>query len=137
MVKPKKGTKRKISHTEVMIAPGQREMPTHERRASPRYFVTSHITLAIENESMKKSLGIGEPGDISLGGLRVTNLPACQEVHVGDKLGLLLVDRDDALTLHGEVVHAAPDAFGVRFSELSTVDKKAVTGLIERLHSRL
>jgi c-di-GMP-binding flagellar brake protein YcgR len=120
-----------------MTAPGQTEMPTHERRAYPRYFVTSHITLAIENESLKKSLGIGEPEDISLGGLRVTNLPAWQEVHVGDQLGLLLIDRDDALTLHGEVVHARQDSIGVRFCDLSPMDKKAVTGVIERLHSRL
>jgi hypothetical protein len=120
-----------------MTGPGLTEMPTHERRSYPRYFVTSRMTLAIENERLKKSLGIGEPADISLGGLRVTNLPACQDVHIGDQLGLLLIDRDDALTLHGEVVHAEPDTFGVRFRELSTADKRAVTGLIERLHSRL
>ena len=119
------------------MAARQTEMPTHERRAFPRYFVTSHITLAVENESLKKSLGIGEPEDISLGGLRVTNLPAWQEAHVGDQLGLLLIDRDDALTLHGEVVHATQDAIGVRFRELSATDKRAVTGVIERLHSRL
>jgi hypothetical protein len=51
---------------------------------------------------------------------------------------LLLIDQQDALTLNGEVVHhATPETFGVRFQELSTADEKAVTGMIERLHSRL
>ena len=45
---------------------------SHERRRFPRYFVSARLTLAIEDESLKESLGIGEPQDISLGGLRVT-----------------------------------------------------------------
>jgi PilZ domain len=114
------------------------EMPTHERRSHPRYFVTSRMTLAIEDENQKESLGIGEHGDIGMGGIRVRNLPACAKVKIGDQLGLLLIDREDALTLSAEVVHhCTEDTFGVRFIELSPSDKKAVSGVIERLHSLL
>jgi len=96
------------------------------------------MTLAIEDQSLKESLGLGEPHDISLGGLRVRNLPSCPHVRVGDHLGLLLIDQEDALTLQGEVVHhSSPEAFGVRFENLSPADQKAVTGMIARLHSRL
>lgn len=109
-----------------------------DRRRYPRYYVTSRLTLAIEDESLKESLGIGEPQDISLGGVRVTNLPAGPNVKVGDQLGLLLLDGDDALSLAGEVVHhATPDTFGVEFRELSNHDQKAVGEMIGRLHARI
>jgi PilZ domain-containing protein len=112
--------------------------PTHDRRRFPRYYVTSRITLAIEDESLKESLGIGEPQDISLGGLRVTNLPSCPSVKIGDQLGLLLLDGEDALSLAAEVVHhSTPDTFGVEFRELSNHDQRAVVDLIGRLHARL
>ena len=62
-------------------------LPDHERRKFPRYYVSTRLTLAIEDESLKESIGLGEPSDISLGGLRVCNLPACPNVRVGDKLG--------------------------------------------------
>jgi len=121
-----------------MTLPLSTALPAHERRRYPRYFVTSRMTLAIEDESLRESLGLGEPGDISLGGIRVRNLPACPDVQVGDRLGLLLIDQEEALTLHGEVVHhSTSDTFGVRFHELSPRDQKAVTGIIQRLHSRL
>src|ERR1041385_7036617 len=111
---------------------------SHERRRYPRYFVSSRITLAIEDESLKESIGIGEPQDISLGGLRVTNLPSCPNVQIGDHLGLLLLDGEDALSLAAEVIHQSPaDAFGVEFRELSNHDQKAVGDLIGRLHARL
>ena len=94
--------------------------------------------LAIEDESLRESIGIGEPGDISLGGLRVRNLPSCPNVKIGDKLGLLLMDAEDALSLSGEVVHhATEDTFGVEFSELTTNDKRSVGDIIGRLHARL
>jgi len=94
--------------------------------------------LAIEDETLRESIGIGEPGDISLGGLRVKNLPACPNVKIGDKLGLLLMDAEDALSLRGEVVHhATPDTFGVVFSELNGNDKQSVGDIIGRLHARL
>src|SRR5688572_32059240 len=99
---------------------------------------TSRLTLAIEDESLKESIGIGEPQDISLGGVRVTNLPACPNVKVGDQLGLLLLDGEDALSLAGEVVHhATVDTFGVEFRELSNHDQKAVGEMIGRLHARI
>jgi hypothetical protein len=121
-----------------MTIPQSAELPGHERRRHPRYFVTSRMTLAIEDESLRESLGLGEPRDISLGGIRVRNLPACEEVRIGDQLGLLLIDQQDALTLSGEVIHhCTPDTFGVRFQQLSPADQKAVTEIIERLHSRL
>lgn len=110
---------------------------SHERRRYPRYYVATRLTLAIEDESLKESLGLGEPQDISLGGLRVTNLPSCPNVKVGDQLGLLLLDGEDALSLTGEVVHhATADTFGVEFRGLSNQDQRAVGEFIGRLHAR-
>ena len=114
------------------------ELPDHERRRYPRYYVMSRMTLAIEDESLKESLGLGEPDDIGLGGIRVRNLPSCPHVRVGDRLGLLLIDPHDAVTLLGEVVHhSTPDTFGVRFEQVTPANQKAITGMIERLHLRL
>src|SRR4026208_315247 len=107
-----------------------------ERRKYPRFFVISRLTLAVEDESQGESIGLGEPGDISVGGLRVRNLPACPNVRVGDRLGLLLVDQEDALSLHGEVVHhATPGTFGVEFRSITEADKMAVGGIIRRLYN--
>jgi len=112
--------------------------PSPDRRRYPRYYVNSRITLAIEDESLKESIGIGEPQDISLGGVRVTNLPSCPNVKVGDQLGLLLLDGEDALSLTGEVVHhSTSDTFGVEFRELSLQDQRAVGEVIERLYARI
>lgn len=112
--------------------------PTHDRRRYPRYYVTSRLTLAIEDETLKESIGIGEPRDISLGGVRVTNLPASPNVKIGDQLGMLLIDGDDALSLAGEVVHhATADTFGVEFRGLTNHDQKAVGEMIGRLHARI
>jgi hypothetical protein len=95
------------------------------------------MTLAVEDEGLRESIGLGEPGDISLGGLRVRNLPACTNVKVGDRLGLLLMDQADALSLHAEVVHhGSPDTFGVEFRGLTPSDARGVRGVIERLHRR-
>ena len=114
------------------------DVPSSDRRRFPRYYVTSRLTLAIEDESLKESIGIGEPQDISLGGVRVTNLPASPNVKIGDQLGMLLFDGDDALSLAGEVVHhATADTFGVEFRDLSNHDQKAVGEMIGRLHSRI
>jgi hypothetical protein len=110
-------------------------LPDHERRKYPRYYVKTRLTLAIEDESLRESIGIGEPGDISLGGIRVRNLPACPNVRIGDQLGLLLMDHEDALNLHGEVVHhATPDTFGVEFRSVSPADQLAVGKIISRLY---
>lgn len=113
-------------------------LPSNDRRRYPRYYVTSRLTLAIEDESLKESLGLGEPHDISLGGVRVTNLPSGPKVKIGDQLGMLLLDSEDALSLSGEVVHhSSPDTFGVEFRGLSIQDQKAVGDLIGRLHARI
>jgi hypothetical protein len=110
-------------------------LPDHERRRFPRYYVNTRLTLAIEDESLRESIGLGEPSDISLGGLRVINLPACPHVKVGDRLGLLLVDQEEALSLRGEVVHhATPDTFGVEFRSITDADQLAVGGIIRRLY---
>ena len=114
------------------------EVPSNDRRRFPRYYVNARLKLAIEDESLKESLGIGEPGDISLGRVRVRNLPSCPKVKVGDLLGLLLLDADDALALKGEVVHhGTADTFGIEFRELTIADQRSVGELIGRLHARL
>ena len=92
----------------------------NERRKFPRYYVGNRMTLAIEDESMRESIGLGEPGDISVGGCRVRNLPACSSVKVGDRLGLLLLDQDDALSLHGQVIHHAFRHLWCRISQSHT-----------------
>jgi hypothetical protein len=121
-----------------MTTPDKFEPQSFDRRRHPRYYVTTRLMLAIDDESLRESIGIGEPGDISLGGLRVRNLPACPNVKVGDKLGLLLMDAEDALSLRGEVVHhATPDTFGVVFAELTSNDERSVGDIIGRLHARL
>ena len=121
-----------------MTTPDAPETPHFDRRRYPRYYVFARMMLAIEDETLKESIGIGEPGDISLGGIRVKNLPACPDVKVGDQLGLLLLDADDSLSLRGEVVHhGTPDTFGVEFRELSLAQQRAVEQMIGRLHSRL
>ncbi|MCM3903234.1 MAG: PilZ domain-containing protein [Pyrinomonadaceae bacterium] len=110
-------------------------LPDHDRRKFPRFYVSSHLILAIEDESLKESIGLGEPGDISLGGLRVRNLPACENVTVGDRLGLLLMDREEACTMRGEVVHhGTADTFGVEFRDMSPSENRAVRGIIKRLY---
>jgi hypothetical protein len=110
-------------------------LPDHERRKYPRYFVSTKLTLAIEDVSLQESIGLGEPGDISLGGIRVCNLPACPNVRVGDQLGLLLMDHEEALALRGEVVHrGTPDTFGVHFRSISPSEELAVGGMIARLY---
>jgi len=111
-------------------------LPYHERRKYPRYYIPARMTLAIEDNSLHESIGLGEPGDISLGGVRVRNLPACENVQVGDSLGLLLLDAEDALSLEGEVVHhGTPDTFGVEFRNISETETVAIRQLISRLHS--
>ena len=109
-------------------------LPDHDRRKFPRYYVSSRLTLAIEDESLRESIGLGEPGDISLGGLRVRNLPSCSQVTVGARLGLLLMDREDALSLRGEVVHhGTADTFGVEFRDMTPTESRGVRGIIKRL----
>ena len=121
-----------------MTTPDAQEMNTFDRRKYPRYYVFSRLMLAIEDETLKESIGIGEPGDISVGGMRVKNLPACPNVKVGDRLGLLLLDADDSLSLRGAVVHhGTADTFGVEFHEITSSQQKAVANMIGRLHSRL
>ena len=113
-------------------------VPSHDRRRHPRYYVTSRLTLAVEDEKLKESLGLGEPQDISLGGVRVANLPSGPNVKIGDQLGMLLLDSEDALSLSGAVVHhSTPETFGVEFRGLSIQDQKAVADIIERLHARI
>lgn len=108
---------------------------TRERRRFPRYYISGRLTLAIEDECLRESIGLGEPDDISLGGIRVRNLPACSRVKVGDRLGLLLLDHADALSLRGHVVHRGyPDRFGVAFQDLSPSEARSIRGVIQRLH---
>jgi hypothetical protein len=118
-----------------MSIPQTSSTATIERRRFPRYFVNTGLTLAIEDATLRESIGLGEPDDISVGGVRVRNLPACPHVRVGDRLVMLLVDCEDALSLNGEVVHhSSPDTFGVEFNHLSSYERLAVGGIIDRLH---
>ncbi len=116
--------------------PPNSTLPDHERRKYPRYYVNTRLALAVEDESLHESIGLGEPADISLGGLRVCNLPACPNVRVGDQLGLLLIDQEEALSLRGAVVHhATPDTFGVEFHSVTPTERKAVGSIIARLYT--
>src|SRR5215210_8571077 len=95
----------------------------HERRRYPRYPVIERMNLAVEDVSIGESIGIGEAVDISLGGLRVRHLPKHTEVREGDRLGLLLIDEEQAVSLRAEVVHhGTTDSFGVEFRDLSPTE---------------
>lgn len=112
-----------------------KDVEGRERRRYPRYDVTVRMSLAVEDESLGESIGIGEPSDISLGGLRVRHLPAHEGVRPGDRLGLLLISEEQALSLHGEVVHhGTQDSFGVEFRDLSATDEQGVRQLVQRLN---
>jgi c-di-GMP-binding flagellar brake protein YcgR len=108
---------------------------SHERRRFPRYPVTERVNLAVEDMSVGETIGIGEASDISLGGLRVRHLPKNEAVRAGDQLGLLLIDEEQALSLHAEVVHhGTSDSFGVVFRDLSSAQQQEINQLLERLN---
>jgi len=44
-----------------MTTPDAHEMSPHDRRKFPRYYVFSRLMLAIEDETLRESIGIGEP----------------------------------------------------------------------------
>jgi c-di-GMP-binding flagellar brake protein YcgR len=105
-----------------------------ERRKYPRYPVTGRINLAVEDESVGESIGIGEAADISRGGLRVRYLPTSMAVTAGNKVGLLLIDEEQAFSLRGEVVHhGTSDSFGVVFRDLSPTTQEELDHLLQRL----
>lgn len=109
-------------------------LPDHDRRKSRRFYVGSNLTLAMEDESLNETIGLGELGDISMGGLRVRNLPTCPNLTVGDRLGLLLMDGEETLTLRGAVIHhGTEDTFGVEFCEMGPSENRAIRGIIKRL----
>jgi len=94
------------------------------------------MNLAVEDVSIGESIGIGEAVDISLGGLRVRHLPKHTEVREGDRLGLLLIDEEQALSLRGEVVHhGTTDSFGVEFRDMSPAERREVDRLLQRIHA--
>lgn len=106
----------------------------NERRRHPRYPVMERMNLAVEDVSIGESIGIGEAVDISRGGLRVRRLPKQTAVREGDRLGLLLLDEERALSLRAEVVHhGTDDTFGVEFRDLSPVERREVERLLLRL----
>lgn len=107
----------------------------HERRKYPRYPVIERVSLAVEDESIGETIGIGEATDISLGGLRVRYLPKNTLVQAGDRLGLLLIDEEQALSLRGQVVHhGTSDSFGVEFHDLSPGLQQEIGYLLQRLN---
>ena len=94
------------------------------------------MNLVVEDESIGESIGIGEAVDISLGGLRVRDLPTHSDVRAGDQLGLLLMNEEQALSLRAEVVHhGTPDSFGVEFRELSSSARAGIDILLQRMHT--
>ncbi|HJU56697.1 MAG TPA: PilZ domain-containing protein [Pyrinomonadaceae bacterium] len=114
----------------------QSSLTGHERRKFPRYPVMERMNLAVEDVSIGESIGIGEAVDISLGGLRVRHLPKHTEVREGDRLGLLLIDEEQALSLRAEVVHhGTTDSFGVEFRDMTPVERREVDRLLQRLHA--
>ncbi|HWT02378.1 MAG TPA: PilZ domain-containing protein [Pyrinomonadaceae bacterium] len=114
----------------------QSSLAGHERRRHPRYPVMERMNLAVEDVSIGESIGIGEAVDISAGGLRVRHLPKHTEVREGDRLGLLLINEEQALSLRAEVVHhGTTDSFGVEFRDLSPVERREVDRLLRRIHA--
>lgn len=110
------------------------ELPRDERRKYPRYDITPRMGLAVEDISLGESIGFGEASDIGLGGLRVRHLPPHKNVRLGDKLGLLLLGDEHALSLHGQVVHhGTEDSFGVEFRDLSAIEQQQVGNFLQRL----
>lgn len=106
-----------------------------ERRRYPRYPLIERVSLAVEDESIGESIGIGEATDISLGGLRVRYLPKNNSVRAGDRLGLLLIDEEQALSLRAQVVHhGTTDSFGVEFRDLSPRAQREINHLLQRLN---
>jgi hypothetical protein len=104
-----------------------------ERRRFPRYDITPRMSLAVQDLSLDESIGLGEASDVSLGGLRVRRLPH-NRVQLGDRLGLLLMGTEHALSLHGEVVHhGTEDSFGIEFRDLSAIELQQVKNFVERL----
>jgi len=104
-----------------------------ERRKFPRYELTPRMSLAVQDLSLDESIGLGEASDVSLGGLRVRHLPL-NRVQLGDRLGLLLMGTEHALSLHGEVVHhGTSDSFGIEFRDLSAIEMQQVKNFVERL----
>jgi hypothetical protein len=106
-----------------------------ERRSYPRYDArATRLSLAVEDESLGETIGIGEAFDISLGGLRIGRLPARSNVQLGDRLGMILIGEENALPLYGEVVHhGTEDSFGVKFRELSAIEQQRMNLLLQRL----
>ena len=105
-----------------------------DRRKHPRYEVTPRMGLAVQDLSLDESIGLGEASDVSMGGLRVSHLPARNNVRLGDRLGLLLLGSEHALSLHGEVVHhGTQDSFGIEFRDLSAIEQQQVVNFVQRM----
>ena len=105
-----------------------------ERRRFPRYEVRPRMRLGVQDLSLDESIGFGEASDISMGGLRVRHLPAHSNVRLGDRLGLLLMGTEHALSLNGEVVHhGTQDSFGIEFRDLSSIEQQQVKNFVDRL----
>jgi c-di-GMP-binding flagellar brake protein YcgR len=92
------------------------------------------MRLGVQDLSLDESIGFGEATDISMGGLRVRHLPAHNNVQLGDRLGLLLMGTEHALSLNGEVVHhGTQDSLGIEFRDLSSIEQQQVKNFVERL----
>jgi hypothetical protein len=119
----------------MMDARSDTALSWEERRRYPRYDVRTRMSLAVEDLSLGESIGIGEAGDISQGGLRVRHLPAHAGVRLGDRLGLLLIGEEQALSLRGQVVHhGTEDSFGIEFRDLSETDGHRINSLLQRFN---
>src|SRR5436309_482925 len=114
----------------------QRELPDVGSRVRLAVLSDEGQKLQVEDESRGEPIGIGEATDIGQGGLRVRYLPKNTVVQAGDRLGLLLIDEEEALSLRAEVVHhGTSDSFGVEFRDLSAREQYAIDHLLQRLHT--
>jgi len=105
-----------------------------EKRKFPRYEMSPRMRLAVQDLSLDESIGLGEASDISMGGLRVRHLPVHSNVRLGDRLGLLLMGTEHALSLNGEVVHhGTSDSFGIEFRDLAPIEQQQVKNFVQRL----
>ena len=117
-----------------MDAPVLENLSEKERRRFPRYWPESKLRLSVDDIRSGEPIGIGEISDLSIGGLRVRHLPQHPQVDIGNFLGVLLMDNDLSLFIQAKVIHhGTKDSYGLEFNDLTTVDRKEIQRLVQRI----